>query len=173
MNQSLYVAYGTGGLLKVGRSGNPSKRCEELRRMFIGKGSSLVMFESFDAIGNARAAEALLIGSAAGRLSPHSGEEWFYCREFDNAVRAAREITDYAKENSDKRSVCEFDGSHPLLEFISILNAIDFQAFWKKSRIPLTTLSRIKSGSHKPTKGTMALLAADLKRINPPKKDPS
>ena len=108
--ESLYVALGVGGVLKVGRSSNPRKRADELRRAFLDKRSALIRFEAFDAISNARAAENLLIRSAASRLEAHSGDEWFYCRDFDNAIRAAREITDFAKENRNKRSVCEFEG---------------------------------------------------------------
>ena len=47
------------------------------------------------------------------------------------------------------------------------LKAIDLAAFAKRSKVPLRTLARIRAGEGNPTQGTLALLAADLKRIKP------
>jgi len=47
------------------------------------------------------------------------------------------------------------------------LKAINLAAFAKRSKVPLRTLARIKAGEGNPTQGTLALLAADLKRIKP------
>ena len=51
----------------------------------------------------------------------------------------------------------------------SALTDINITEFAKRSKVPLRTLWRLKKGEGEPTKGTLALLAADLKRINPPK----
>jgi len=49
----------------------------------------------------------------------------------------------------------------------SALQDINITEFAKRSKVPLRTLWRLKRGQGNPTKGTLTLLKADLKRINP------
>lgn len=47
------------------------------------------------------------------------------------------------------------------------LAAINITEFAKRSKVPLRTLWRLKMGQGNPNQGTLTLLKADLKRINP------
>jgi len=47
------------------------------------------------------------------------------------------------------------------------LAAINITEFAKRSKVALRTLWRLKMGQGNPTKGTLMLLKADLKRLNP------
>lgn len=49
------------------------------------------------------------------------------------------------------------------------LEGVNITEFAKRSKVPLRTLWRLKMGQGNPTKGTLTLLNADIKRINPQK----
>ena len=93
--ESIYVAQGRGGLLKVGRSTNPTRRLYKLRQEFKERGDELVHFHPCKPTPNPRAAENTMIGLLSGRLQRFGGREWFYGREFVNAKRAADEVSEY------------------------------------------------------------------------------
>ena len=98
--ETIYVAQSRCGLLKVGRTTNPDKRLLGLRKEFKRKGAELARFEPCEPTTNGWSAEKMLIDLFAERLPLHSGREWFIGGQFENAVRAAREISDYVRETA-------------------------------------------------------------------------
>lgn len=103
--ETIYVAQARCGLLKVGRTTNPDKRLLALRKEFRQKGAELARYVPCEPTTNGYLAERMLIDLFAERLPPHSGREWFIGGEFDNAARAAREISDYVRETSKEPPV--------------------------------------------------------------------
>lgn len=98
--ETIYVAQARCGLLKVGRTSNPDKRLQGLRKEFKQKGAELARFAPCEPTTNGYYAERMLIELFSERLPLHSGREWFIGGQFDNAARAAREISDYVRETA-------------------------------------------------------------------------
>lgn len=95
--EQIYVAQGSGGLLKVGRTSNLPKRLAQLRREFIRKGDCLVRAEACDPVLDGFVPELQLITVLTRHCKQHSGREWFIDATFENAFRAAMEICDDAR----------------------------------------------------------------------------
>jgi hypothetical protein len=94
----LYVAQGCNGLLKVGRTANTRTRVVGLRKEFKSKGDTLSRFVHCAPTTNGYYAEKLLLKAMHERLPVHSGREWFHGGLFENAERAAKEVSDYVRE---------------------------------------------------------------------------
>lgn len=96
--ETIYVAQARCGLLKIGRTKNPVKRLQGLRKEFKRKGAELVRFAPCEPTTNGYAAENMLLTLFGERLPLHSGREWFYGGLFENAARAAQEISEHVRE---------------------------------------------------------------------------
>lgn len=103
MMETIYVAQGKNGLLKVGRTLDPKRRLCQLRKEFSKKGDPLARFALCEPTTDGHRAEYLLLLAVRERLARHSGEEWFHGGLFENAERAANEISDYVRETSYER----------------------------------------------------------------------
>jgi hypothetical protein len=91
--EHLYVAQGTGGLLKIGLSMHPQARKVALRCEFAKRGDCLVRFEHCAPVVFARGIEWKL-QTEMGLLFPReSGREWFLNGDFETAFALAEKLT--------------------------------------------------------------------------------
>ena len=93
MSECLYVAIGSCGLLKVGRTSNTHARKRSLRMIFSEKSDVLFKFKSCEKMHIANEAEKELLEHMRKIATIHSGKEWFTGASFDDAYSMALEIT--------------------------------------------------------------------------------
>jgi hypothetical protein len=89
----VYVALGSGGLVKVGYTVDLKARTAQLRREFRAKGEEMVRIQGCERIPHARIAEYRLIDHCRKHYTTHSGWEWFVNAGFDDVLAVAAKVS--------------------------------------------------------------------------------
>lgn len=91
--ERLYVAQGSKGLLKIGRSNDPMTRKIALDREFARRGQTITRFEFCDEVEYAAGIEWALQLGVAKTCERETGREWFLNGDFDKTFAFAQEKT--------------------------------------------------------------------------------
>lgn len=167
----LYVALGSEGLLKVGRTTNLFARKQQLKHDFRAKGQLLLRFDPTIPVYRPVADEAALVDwcKARGENAPRE-VEWFTGIDYVEALTQAMQIAKESEANyvaSIKRkhpyvnTTNDLEMSEKLLNLKAALQRLpNISEFCLENKIPRRTVMRIKAGGTPTLKNYQLVLEA-------------